>query len=195
MRNTQHNQKEELAEIFDTRYYEAVCDLGVKYVEKIIIKIFIDSGVWGLLNKRFYSASELINEKGYMPSRKFAFEWMLRFLVNNNCISFKCEHGNNLYKATTKEVLLNIDKLRSAILDVDKNLLSSCEYMEYISNYYLDFFKGKVSGYEILFVKDKMRLWNRYFGNENSGYVVYNQLGALGLKNWVSTVAYNSIII
>ena len=188
MRNLAQNQDEELSKIFKVQYYEAVCNLGVKYVTKIILNILKNSGAWELLLQRYFSASKLMNKLNYVSDRIYAFEWMLRFLVNNEHLTTQYEKDNCLYKTRIKDPEINIDELRSSILDIDRNLLPSCEYMEFISGYYTDFFQGKIGGHEILFVKDKMRLWNEYFSNENSGYAVYNQLGALGIKKWVPEI-------
>jgi SAM-dependent methyltransferase len=178
--------EKDLSLIFKEQYYYAVCDLGIQYVSKIILRILKSAGIWSVLSKNYFSAHDLIEKFNFVSSSEYSLVWMLRFLVNNGYLESLIKDSNYVFKAKSTNPLIDVDELRSKILSIDSNLLASCTYMEFISDYYIDFFNGKVNGYEILFTKNKMRLWNDYFSNSNSGYAVYNQLGALGVKKWLS---------
>jgi SAM-dependent methyltransferase len=67
---------------------------------------------------------------------------------------------------------------------LDKKIIPSANLMNYVISEYPNFFCGRKKGFEILFASDKMALWNDYFSNDNSGYNVYNYLGALAVSKW-----------
>ncbi len=174
----------EISKIFTERFYKVVYFLGIQYVSGLILSLFKETGILPLLENNIISSEEIISKLNFIPNAKFQLEWMLVFLSKYNFLkvveleSIKKYHLGNHYEIDYKKVF-------NDLIEIDKNIISSCNLMEYVIKEYSHFFKGTKIGFEIIFAKDKMNLWNEYFSNNNSGYVVYNSFGAFGILKWL----------
>jgi len=176
-------EKRIISNIFTEKYYKVTFFNGVPYVSHLVLDLFNKTGILGLLKKTYISADEIIVKLNFVPKAKFALEWMLLFLNQHNFLK-KIE--NNGVPQYYYESRCNIEpqKFFTKIVKLDEGIIPSCNLIEYVIRECPNFFKGLKSGFEIVFASNKMALWRDYFSNNNSGYRVYNSLGAFGVLKW-----------
>lgn len=181
--NLSLEEKETIANIFSKEYYELIYFNGITYVSLLILQLFQNLGILGMLKNKYVSCDEIIAEFNFAPKTKYALEWMLSFLNQGDFLK-KSENkdGKRYYYDKTKTI--DLQALRQKTIELDAKILPSAKLIEYVISEYPNFFNGRKQGFEILFAQDKMVLWNEYFSNDNSGYSVYNSLGALGILKW-----------
>ncbi|MDD2654894.1 MAG: class I SAM-dependent methyltransferase, partial [Candidatus Omnitrophica bacterium] len=180
-----NSEKEMIANIFTKKYYEVAYFLGIPYTSFLILELFNKNGVSNILKTKYVTSEEIIASTGFSSTAKYALEWMLSFLSQSGLLKKTNVRGIPEYYYDGQE---NIDSrsFYKKIIEVDREVIPSCNLMEYVISEYDNFFKGIKKGIEILFANDKIYLWNDYFNNNNSGYRVYNSFGAFGVAKWIS---------
>lgn len=176
-------EKKAVTAIFPKQYYEIAYFDGIKYLVALILRFLADEGVLAKLKQGRLSCEEIIKECGFIPETGYALEWMLSFLSQEGFLEKSEERADKRYHFRTSEVI-DPEAFLQQSLARDAGIMASAELMKYVLEEYPKFFRGLKKGLEILFAQDKIALWNGYFSNENSGYRVYNALGALGVLKW-----------
>lgn len=181
--NLSLEEREAIANIFTKEYYELAYFSAITYVSHLILQLFENIGILGLLKNKHSTCDEIIAEFNFVPKAKYALGWMLAFLSQGGFLK-KVEDKDN-----TRYYYDRADKIEPQVLlekgiTLDKRIIPSANLMKYVISEYPSFFIGRKNGLEILFAGDKMPLWNEYFSNDNSGYSVYNSFGALGVLKW-----------
>jgi SAM-dependent methyltransferase len=172
-----------IADIFTDEYYDLAYFRGVTYVSYLILQLFENTGILGLLKKGYSSSAEIIAAFNFIPKAKYALEWMLNFLSQNDFLEkLENKDGNKYYYNRTD--IINTQALLNEGIELDKKIIPSANLMNYVISEYPNFFCGRKQGFEILFAGDKIALWSEYFSNDNSGYNVYNYLGAFAVLKW-----------
>lgn len=183
--NLSLEEQDTIANIFTRDYYELTYFYGVTYVSSIILQLFQNLGILGLLKNKYTSPCEIIAEFKFIPKAKYALDWMLSFL-NQSGFLRKLENKDTKHYYYDQTENIDPQALSRKGIELDKKIIPSVKLMEYVISEYPNFFNGQKRGFEIIFAGDKMALWNEYFSNENSGYRVYNSLGALGILKWTA---------
>lgn len=178
-------EKKEIAEIFTRDYYEQTFVNGVSYASHLMLRIFEGLGILDLLKAQRAPSDDIIAKFNFIPSTKYALEWMLSFLSQEGFLkSQEAKDGKSYFYDRTGPI--EPEAFLQKGLELDKGIMPTSSLMEYVLSEYPAFFTGRKSGLEILFSGEKSALWNAYFSNDNSGYRVYNLLGALGVWKWIS---------
>lgn len=181
--NLSLEEREAIANIFTKEYYELTYFNGITYVSHLILQLFKNTGILGLLKNKYASSDEIIAEFNFTPKAKYALEWMLSFLNQGGFLrKLENKDGKRYYYDKTDNI--DLQALRQKTIERDEKIIPSAKLMEYVISEYPNFFNGQKRGFEIIFATDKMMLWNEYFSNDNSGYSVYNSLGTLGVLKW-----------
>jgi len=181
--NLSLEEQEAIADIFTKEYYELAHFNGITYVSHLILQIFENLGVLGLLRNKYSCGDEIIVEFNFIPKTKYVLEWMLSFLSQGGFLK-KSDDKDGARYYCDREDNIDLQALRQKTIERDEKIIPSARLMEYVISEIPNFFKGQKRGFEILFAQDKMTLWNDYFSNDNSGYSVYNSLGTLGILKW-----------
>ena len=176
-------EQKAVANIFTNEYYELAYFRGITYVSYLILQLFESIGVLGLLKDKYSSAVEIMAAFNFVPKAKYALEWMLNFLSQNNFLEKLEDKDARKYHYQRADIIDTQSLLKEGI-ELDKKIIPSANLMNYVISEYPNFFCGRKKGFEILFASDKMALCNDYFSNDNSGYNVYNYLGALAVSKW-----------
>jgi len=177
-------EREAIAHIFTKGYYELSCFNGISYVSHLILQLFENTGILELLKNKYTTSNEIIAEFNFIPNANYALEWMLSFLNQGGFLK-KMEDRKGARYCYEKIEDIDLQDLFQKTVDLDKNIIPSAKLMEYCLSEYPNFFNGQKKGFEILFAADKIKLWVDYFSNDNSGYCVYNSLGAFGVLKWM----------
>lgn len=181
--NLSLKEREEIAAIFTKEYYELAFSNGSLYLSHLILRLLQDLGILGLLKNKYASCDEIIAAFNFIPKTRHALEWMLSFLNQEGFLKKRADLEGAQY-SYDKAGDIDLNALFEKTVEVDKGIIPSARLMEYVIAEYPAFFKGLKTGFDILFARDKMALWNAYFSNDNSGYGVHNFLGALGVLKW-----------
>jgi SAM-dependent methyltransferase len=140
-------------------------------------------GILRLLKSQYSSCGQIMAQFNFVPRAKYALSWMLDFLDQNGFLKKLQNTGEKKYYYDGSGSIDPKILLKEAT-ELDKKIMLSVNLMNYVISQYPNFFSGSKNGLEILFSGDKAVLWNDYFSNDNSGYSVYNSLGALGVLKW-----------
>ncbi|MDP3143196.1 MAG: hypothetical protein Q8N14_04590, partial [Candidatus Omnitrophota bacterium] len=175
-----------ISDIFTEKYYEVTYFNGITYVSYLFLELFHNIGISALLKKEYLSSEEIIRNLDFATQARFALEWMLSFLNQNNFIKGTEEDNVKRYYYDRNDIV-DHKGIFKKISKLDHEIIPSCNLMENVISEYPNFLKGTKTGIDILFAKDKMTLWMDYFSNNNSGYVVYNAFGAFGVSKWLPT--------
>ena len=177
-------EQEEIASIFTDRYYELTYLNGINYASHLILELFQKTGILELLRNKYTSSDEIIKELNFIPKAEYALEWMLSFLTQGGFLK-KAEDKDDkgYYYDWGGDIEPEVFLAKGT--ELDKKIIPTSSLMAYVISEYPNFFKGSKSGLEILFAGEKIKLWNEYFSNDNSGYSVHNSLGAFGVTKWV----------
>jgi SAM-dependent methyltransferase len=185
LRNTLYKDENKIiSNIFSEKYYEVTFFNGIPYVSHLLLELLNKEEILPLLKKTYISADEIISIFNFIPKAKFALEWILSFLYQHKYLN-KAEHNGVKQYNYDNTSDIEPNKILMKLLEIDNNIAPSCNLMEYVIKEYPNFLKGYKTGFEIIFSSNKMVLWNDYFSNNNSGYSVYNHLGALGVIKWL----------
>jgi SAM-dependent methyltransferase len=181
--NLTKEEKEIISNIFTEKYYEVTFFNGIPYVSHLILELFDNTGILNLLKYSYVSVDEIITRLNFIPKAKFTLSWMLSFL---NQYNFLKKAENSSIAQYHYDNACHIDPKKFVRpSELDEKIIPSCNLMEYAIREYPKFFKGSKTGFEIIFASNKIVLWNEYFSNDNSGYSVYNSLGAFGILKWL----------
>lgn len=175
----------EASKIFTETHYK-LFEFANLYVTYLIFNIFKRSGIMERVESIFVTVDEIIEAFDLEPRSSFIpLTWMLEFLSEQGYIVKKIDDDQRIcYKMSKKIPFCDIDGIEKSLLAISKDFLPSCELLRKVAQGYPDFFRGRKSGFDILFTDDKMSRWNQYFSNENSGYAMYNTFGAYGVSHW-----------
>jgi len=177
------SEKSALSQIFPDKFYLVAWSKGIQYVAHLVLKILDETGALAQLRQGPLSFQEVMSALNFSSKARFSFEWMLTFLANNSFLKRRIDGDATRY-LYDRSVKIDPDSLRNEIMRLDKHIHFSCELMEYVANEYPQFLSGKKTGHEVIFSEDKARSWIDYFSNRNSGYRVYNALGAFAISKW-----------
>lgn len=183
-KNLCQEEKEIISNIFTKTFYEITYFNGIPYVSHLLLKLLDNSGILNLLKRSDFSADAIISELNFASQSKYSLEWILSFLHQYNYIQ-QVENSDVKQYHYDSPFLIEPEKLYRKILEIDKTIDPSCIFMDYVIKEYSNFLKGYKTGFEIVFSSNKMVFWSNYFSNNNSGYTVYNQLGAFGVTKWL----------
>lgn len=176
--------KQNATDIFTDKYYELV-RLSREYVLYLIIDILKTSGIYRYIESDFVSVGKIIKELSFVPKAEKLISWMLSYLEAFGLLAMRKENSTHCFKISKKLPNINPGKITEAMMKIDNKVLPSNLLLEKAAKGYTEFFKGNMTGIDILFTSDKMKLWMEYFNNSNSGYVVYNSFAAAGLLKWL----------
>jgi SAM-dependent methyltransferase len=183
--NLTDKERKQIGGIFNKEVYEILYDIGRKYVARLIVDIFKTTSIFNLLKNQRCSINEMLDAEGF-PSAMFRYlAWMVKFIEINGLLDSIVENGENRYSFREKYSLPEKNELYHLLIKRDMRIEPSCRYMEHVANFYIPFLRQEIKGFEILFAKDKMCMWNAYFGNNNLGYLPFNQIGSLGLMKYI----------
>jgi SAM-dependent methyltransferase len=176
--------KKNIAHIFTDKYYE-LCDLSNEYVLYLVITVLKKSNITSLIRHEFVSIEKIIQHLVFIPEAEVVISWLFNYLREHGFLEIKQVNNVSYFKISKDLPNINPKNIIDRMLEIDQNVLPSNLLLERAATGYLDFFLGNRTAIEILFAADKMKLWNEYFNNNNSGYVVYNCLSTLGLLKWL----------
>jgi SAM-dependent methyltransferase len=179
-------EKERLSidNIFTETYYKLV-QLSKEYVLYLIIDILKKSGIYSLIKSGFISVEDIVRDLQFISKAGRPISWMLSYIKDYSYLEMK-KSGDSLYYKISRDLpVIDHHKIIRKMMKLDRNVQPSNLLLEKAAKGYPDFFKGNKSAVDILFTEDRMKLWNEYFNNNNSGYVVYNAIATLGLLKWL----------
>ena len=166
--------------LFTDKYYKLV-ELSKEYVLYLISDILKKSNIHPFLESDYVAIEKIIHDLGFIPQSNTPISWMFRYLVKFELLQEKQVEGVPCFRLSGVISEMDPDAITRKMLEIDINVLSSNLLLEKAARGYPDFLLGKRTAVDILFNEDKMKLWNEYFSNSNSGYVVHNALAASGL--------------
>ena len=169
------------SEIFSHKYYR-LCHLADLLVNAYILELFNALKILSLLRKTPTDALGIIRHFEFAGQAEKPLKWMCQFLEEHFVLKSIQEGDANKFSLISKKSPAP-KTIENNMLKLDNGIEVFCQLLQNVFNEYPRFFQGK-SGAEILFSGDGIKLWNRYFSNENSGYRVYNLFGARCLSEW-----------
>ncbi len=152
---------------------------------QLILEVFIALDIFSSLKEGFFSFVDLARINKLPENRYYHLNWMVEFLFHNNYLDFQFVSGLRKYQLKRNIQASGSLYYRNLIVRTSSQMIPSCDLMEHVAKNYPDFLQGKLNGFEILFIKDKMKLWKQYFSNEHLGYSVYNSFGAEAFIVWM----------
>ncbi len=170
-----------ISEIFSQKYYR-LCYLADLLVKAYILELFKELKILSLLRKAPSDALGIIRHFEFAGQTEKPLKWMCQFLEEHSVLKSIQEGGVKKFSLISKKNSVPTI-IENNMLKLDNGIAVFCQLLQNVFNEYPRFFQGK-SGAEILFSGDGIKLWNRYFSNENSGYRVYNLFGARCLSEW-----------
>ncbi len=176
----------EISKIFTDKYYKTY-HLSAKYTIALSIEIIRNLDLEQYLKKDFFSVEEIIKTHNFSAQSQVPLKWMLNLLYENNLIL--CEDLNVIKRYSMRLNLpqdLNLKKISDEIINLDSSYEIFIKLMTFIAADYPDFIKGNKNGIEIVFSKDRDKLWDAYFSNKFNGYSPFNVIGAMILGHYVS---------
>jgi SAM-dependent methyltransferase len=170
--------------IFTETYYKLV-NLSKEYVLSLLIDIIKKSGMYPLLKSEFVSVEDIVGKLQFIPKSVKPISWMLSYLKESDLLELRKSGEISYFKIIKDLPVIDSRRIINRMLDLDRSVRPSNLLLEKAAKEYPDFFQGSKTAVDILFTEDRMKLWTKYFSNNNSGYVVYNALATSGLLKWL----------
>jgi SAM-dependent methyltransferase len=117
---------------------------------------------------RLGPADELASQLGVIPGRRYAFDWLLERLRASGLLS-----GDGLAPAPD-----SAQQLASWVAAEGAEVGSTFELIDLVAGHYPAFLRGEVDGARVLFNRETLELWVRYFHPDNLAYAPANDLAA-----------------
>jgi SAM-dependent methyltransferase len=166
--------------VFSERLYRSI-ELMERYTIDLSIDILSRLRVIDQLDD-WRSPSELCELLSFEPRFRFALRWLLRRLVETNCIKARCNGDastDHQFRLQTLPWLPQLEDLRSIGLELDRANKPTLELLDKAASLYPAVASGEQTGEQALFGTQGIPLWLNYFSNENSTYAVNNWIGAI----------------
>jgi ubiquinone/menaquinone biosynthesis C-methylase UbiE len=169
-----------------TEVHYTLMEHAALYVSHLIFDVLNETGITAKIETDFVTVDDIVDKFNLDPCiSPVPLTWMLGYLSQQGCIVKKYDNNSNVgYKLEQKFPKSNSEGIEKKLLSLSKDFQPSCELLRKVAQKYPDFLRGYDSGFNILFVHDKMQCWRQYFTNYNAGYCFYNTFGAYGVSRW-----------
>ncbi len=164
--------------IYNKKYYE-VFHLGKVFTVELVRKILIESLIVEKLSQKESTLQQIKDELIFADNSIPALRWLMEFACEEELINKEFFNEEWRYSLKGEFLKRDLQLLANNILDLDPGWKTFIQLMRIVADDYPLFFKGKKTGIEILFAKDRAHYWDAYFGNVYSAYTAYNEFGAL----------------
>lgn len=150
------------------------------YVGLLAEEIMRSSGIMEFLKDGAKTPLQVMKGMGYKPFALPALTWLMNYVAETALVDRAMLNGQETYSHW------NRDLLGKELLKIDPGLQPFLEYMSLIAQDYPKFFKGELSGPQIVFLEGRKKYWQYFFANEFSTYRICNQFFARAVSSSLS---------
>jgi len=161
-------------------------DLYDEFVYRLTLRVFEGAGLEAATQEPG-STLEVAARAGFEPAHSLTpLDWILQQLATRHVLVREdAADGPRWRRGPGPLPALDPDPIREEQAALDPSWLPAYALAGTVARDYVRFFRGEVTGEEILFSPARFRLWIEYFSNANGLYAVNNRVGAIAVAEWL----------
>jgi SAM-dependent methyltransferase len=162
--------------LFSEQLYQSI-ELMERYSVELAVDLLRRLDLTDALGE-WRSPEELCRGLSFQPRFRFALTWILERLVETDCIEARTSGETRSYRLRHAPWQPGLAWLREAGLKIHPSNAATLNLLDCATGIYPTVARGKQSGEQSLFARERISLWLNYFDNDNLTYAVNNWVAA-----------------